>query len=49
MAIIHAVTKWKHYPWERHFKVRIDDVSLKYLLSQKLTFPSKHVWLSKLM
>lgn len=33
----------------RIFKIRIYHNSLKYLLDQKLTFPSQHLWLSKLL
>jgi hypothetical protein len=33
----------------RIFKIRIYHNSLKYLLDQKLTFHSQHLWLSKLL
>ena len=49
LAILQAVTKWKQYLWGRTFKIRTDHVSLKYLLDQKLSFPSQHLWLSKLL
>jgi hypothetical protein len=49
MAIIHAVNKWKHYLWGRHFHIRTDHISLKYLLHQKLTTPTQHLWLVKLL
>ena len=35
--------------WGRSFKIRTDHVSLKYLLAQKLSFPSQHLWLTKLL
>jgi hypothetical protein len=49
LAILQAVTKWKHYLWGRHFHIRTDHISLKYLLHQKLTTPAQHVWLVKLL
>jgi hypothetical protein len=49
LAILHAVTKWRHYLWGRHFTIRTDHVSLNYLLAQKVYFPSQHIWLAKLL
>lgn len=49
LAIIMAVHKWNQYLWGRSFKIRTDHVSLKYLLDQKLSFPSQHLWLTKLL
>lgn len=49
MAIHHAVYKWRHYLLGRHFKVRTNHVTLKYLMEQKITFPSHHLWLRKLL
>jgi hypothetical protein len=49
LAILLAVTKWRHYLWGKHFIIRIDHLSLKYLLEQKVTCPSQHVWLAKLL
>jgi hypothetical protein len=48
-AILHAVTKWKHYLWGRHFHIRTNHISLKYLLHQKLTTLAQHLWLVKLL
>jgi len=49
LAILQAVTKWKHYLWGRHFHIRTDHISLKYLIHQKLMTPAQHVWLVKLL
>ena len=49
LAILLAVTKWRHYLWGRHFIIRTDHLSLKYLLEHKVTCPSQHVWLAKLL
>jgi hypothetical protein len=49
MAILYVVTKWKHYLWGRHFHIRTDHISLKYLLLQKLTTPAQHLWVVKLL
>jgi hypothetical protein len=49
MSIIHAVNKWKHYLWGRHFHIRTYHISLKYLLHQKLTTSAQHLWLVKLL
>jgi transposase InsO family protein len=49
LAILHAVTKWKHYLWGRHFHIRTDHISLKYLLHQKMTTPAQHLWVVKLL
>ena len=49
LAILHTVHKWRHYLWGKHFKIRTDHVSLKYLLDQKIITPMQHQWLVKLM
>ena len=49
MVILLAVTKWQHYLWGKHFTIRTDHISLKCLLEQKVTCPSQHVWLAKLL
>ena len=49
MAVVLAVEKWRPYLLGRHFIIKRDHFSLKYLLKQKIatTFQSK--WLPKLM
>ena len=49
LAIVQAVTKWHHYLIGRHFVIRTNHYSLKYLLQQRVTILGQHVWLTKLM
>jgi len=49
LAILHAVTKWKHYLWGRHFHIHTNNIGLKYLLHQKMTTPAQHLWVVKLL
>nr|GEY86454.1 retrotransposon-related protein [Tanacetum cinerariifolium] len=49
MAMVAALDKWKGYLLHRHFKIRTDHFSLKYLMNQKLTTPFQHKWLPKLL
>ncbi|KAJ6959486.1 hypothetical protein NC653_037738 [Populus alba x Populus x berolinensis] len=49
LAIVYAVTKWKHYLRGRHFLIRTDHSSLKFLLNHKATHEAQQVWLTKLL
>ncbi|KAF8392867.1 hypothetical protein HHK36_021106 [Tetracentron sinense] len=49
LAVVFAVTKWRPYLIGRHFKIKIDHLSLKYMLQQRITTPLQHKWLTKLM
>jgi hypothetical protein len=43
-----AVRHWRPYLWGRHFVIRTDHFSLKYLLDQRLSTVPQHQWASKL-
>ncbi|KAL0329017.1 UNVERIFIED_CONTAM: Retrovirus-related Pol polyprotein from transposon [Sesamum radiatum] len=49
MAIVVAVQKWRPYLIGRHFTIKTNHQSLKYLLEQRISTPSQQKWLSKLM
>ena len=49
LALLMAVTKWKHYLLGYHLIIKTDHQSLKYLLDQKLTTSLQHKWLAKLL
>ncbi|GKB27941.1 putative mitochondrial protein [Tanacetum coccineum] len=49
LAVVAALDKWKGYFFDRHFKIKTDHFSLKYLLNQKLTTPFQFKWLPKLL
>ncbi|GJY35391.1 reverse transcriptase [Tanacetum coccineum] len=44
-----TVEKWRGYLMDRHFKIKTDHFSLKYLLDQRLTTPFQAKWLPKLL
>ncbi|KAL5709780.1 hypothetical protein ACHQM5_020426 [Ranunculus cassubicifolius] len=46
-ALIYAVTKWTYYLYGRHFIIRNEHQSLKYLLEQRLTILLQQKWLTK--
>nr|KYP76053.1 Retrovirus-related Pol polyprotein from transposon 17.6 [Cajanus cajan] len=49
LAVVFAVQRWRHYLLNRHFIVKIDHYSLKYILDQRLTTDFQQKWLAKLM
>jgi hypothetical protein len=48
IGLVQAVRHWRPYLWGRHFAVRTDHYSLKYLLDQRLSTVPQHQWMSKL-
>ncbi|GJY31879.1 putative ribonuclease H-like domain-containing protein, partial [Tanacetum coccineum] len=49
LAVIQDISKWRGYLLDRHFKIKTDHFSLKYLLEPRITTPSQMKWLPKLM
>nr|XP_027108798.1 uncharacterized protein LOC113728610 [Coffea arabica] len=49
LALVMAVTKWRHYLVGYHFIIKTDHQSLRYLLDQKLTTALQHKWFTKLL
>ncbi|KAL0313077.1 UNVERIFIED_CONTAM: Retrovirus-related Pol polyprotein from transposon.6 [Sesamum radiatum] len=49
LAILQAVHKWKHYLIGRHFIIKTDHQSLKYILEQKVDNVLQQKWISKLL
>ncbi|KAI4294825.1 hypothetical protein MLD38_040853 [Melastoma candidum] len=49
MAVVFAIEKWKPYLTGRHFTIKTDHFSLKYLLEQKITTAFQSKCLPKLL
>ncbi|RVW53188.1 Retrovirus-related Pol polyprotein from transposon 17.6 [Vitis vinifera] len=49
LAILMAIKKWESYLVDRHFVIKTDHQSLKYLLEQQVTTPTQQAWVAKLM
>ncbi|KAJ3703306.1 hypothetical protein LUZ61_007011 [Rhynchospora tenuis] len=49
LALVSAVTKWKHYLMGDTFVIRTDHISLKHLLEQRVNTAMQHKSLSKLL
>ncbi|GJT52264.1 retrotransposon-related protein [Tanacetum coccineum] len=48
-AVVYALEKWRGYLLGRHFKIKTDHFSLKYLMEQRLSTPFQIKWLPKLL
>ncbi|XP_019414654.1 PREDICTED: uncharacterized protein LOC109326422 [Lupinus angustifolius] len=49
IAVVFVVQKWRHYLLNKHFIIRTDHRSPKYILDQRLTTDFQQKWLVKLM
>lgn len=49
IGLVQAVRHWRPYLWGRHFTVKTDHFSLKYLLDQRLATIPQHHWVGKLL
>ncbi|KAL2232583.1 UNVERIFIED_CONTAM: putative mitochondrial protein [Sesamum indicum] len=49
LALLLAVTKWRHYLQDRQFIIKTDQRSLKHILDQRLDSILQHRWVSKLL
>lgn len=49
LAIVLALQKWRPYLLGRHFKIKTNHQSLKFLIQQRTSTPMQQKWLIKLM
>ncbi|KAL0446469.1 UNVERIFIED_CONTAM: Retrovirus-related Pol polyprotein from transposon [Sesamum latifolium] len=49
LALLLAVTKWKHYLMGNHFIIRTDQKSLKHILDQRVDSILQQKWITKLL
>ncbi|KAL4579110.1 hypothetical protein LXL04_015245 [Taraxacum kok-saghyz] len=49
IGLAKAVAHWRPYLWGRHFRIKTDHYSLKFLLDQRLTSSPQQHWVSKLL
>ena len=49
MDVVITVEKWRPYLLGRHFVIKTDHFSLKYVMEQKIATAFQSKWLSKLM
>lgn len=49
MAVVLSVLKWRYYLLGRHFLIKTDHQSLKYLLEQRVGTPFQQKWITKLL
>ncbi|GJY93093.1 retrotransposable element Tf2 [Tanacetum coccineum] len=49
LDVLLALEKWRGYLLDRHFVIKTDHYSLKFLLDQRISTPTQMKWLPKLM
>ncbi|OMO84555.1 reverse transcriptase [Corchorus capsularis] len=49
LAVLFAVKKWNSYLLGRHFVIKTDHQSLRFLSSQQATTPAQQKWIAKMM
>jgi hypothetical protein len=49
IGLVQAIWHWRPYLWGRHFTIKTNHYSLKYLLDQRLATIPQHHWVSKLL
>ncbi|KAL0439603.1 UNVERIFIED_CONTAM: Transposon Ty3-G Gag-Pol polyprotein [Sesamum latifolium] len=49
LALLLAVTKWKHYLQGKHFIIKTDQKSLKHILDQRINSLLQQKWVAKLL
>jgi len=49
LVILHELKKWRPYLMGRHFKVKIDHDSFKYILEQRLSSKEQQKWVIKML
>ena len=49
LATITAILKWRAYQVGRHFIIKKDHHSLKYLMEQRVHTPLQQNWIARLM
>ncbi|OMO86983.1 Integrase, catalytic core [Corchorus capsularis] len=49
LAVLMAVKKWNSYLSGRHFIIKTDHQSLKFLSNQQATTPAQQLWVTKMM
>ncbi|KAL0337660.1 UNVERIFIED_CONTAM: Transposon Ty3-G Gag-Pol polyprotein [Sesamum calycinum] len=49
LALLLAVTKWRHYLQGNHFIIKTDQKSLKHILGQRIDSVLQHKWVAKLL
>ena len=49
LAILHALKQWRPYLMGRHFKVKTDHDSLKYILEQILSPEEQQKWVTNML